>query len=168
MKLRNIAVGAVAAAGMLALTAAPAQADHTKGKKYFDLELTRQAAIDANDNFGPAPVGSSGAGDMYLNAGQERFCLFLDFDLPEGVEVIALHLHEKAPGTQNGPIVIEASDLVAEDGKSSSGCVTGDREFLRGVLSEPDQYYINAHTNVDDPETEIQGFSVVRTELGHN
>lgn len=159
MKLRTLAVGA-AAAGILALTAAPAQADHTKGKKYFDLELTPQAAVDANDPFRPAPDGSSGEGAMYLNAGQERFCLFLEFDLPGDLRIDALHLHEKAPGEQNGGIAIDASQLIVEDGQSSTGCLTGDRESLRGVLSDPGDYYINAHTSAD--------LTVVRTELGRN
>ncbi|MCO8128999.1 CHRD domain-containing protein [Acidimicrobiia bacterium EGI L10123] len=159
MKLRTLAVGA-AATGILALTAAPAQADHTKGKKYFDLELTPQAAVDADDPFGAAPEGSVGTGAMYLNHGQERFCLFLDFDLPEDVQIVALHLHEKAPGEQNGGIAIDASDLIVDGGESTTGCMTGDRDSLRGVLSDPDEYYINAHTNED--------LTVVRTELGRN
>lgn len=159
MKLRTLAVGA-AAAGILALTAAPAQADHTKGKKYFDLELTPQAAVDAADPFGPAPDGSSGEGAMYLNHGQERFCLFLEFDLPGEVEIVALHLHEKDPGTQNGGIAIDASELIVEGGESTTGCMTGDRDSLRGVLSDPGEYYINAHTSED--------LTVVRTELGRN
>lgn len=158
MKLRFLAVG-VAAAGVLALTAGPAQADHTKGKKYLDLELTREAALEAGDSFGAAPEGSSGSGAMYLNPGQERFCLFLDFELPEGVEIVALHLHEKVPGTQNGGVAIDAGTLLADDGQSSSGCVAGPREELEGLLSSPEEYYVNAHTNDD--------LTVVRTELGH-
>ena len=168
MKLRTIAAGAVATAGILALTAAPAQADHTKGKKYLDLELTPQPAIDADDPFGAAPAGSSGEGAMYLNAGQERFCLFLDFDLPEGVEIVALHLHEKDPGAQNGGIAIDATELIADDGLSTEGCVSGARDELRGVLSNPDDYYINAHTNADDPDAAFRNLSVVRTELGRS
>lgn len=160
MRFRKMLAGAAIAATSLAMVAGPAAADNTKGKKYLGLELTRQAAIDAGDNFGVAPEGSSGEGAMYLNHGQERFCVDLDFDLPEGVAIVALHLHEKAPGAQNGGVVIQASGLLAGDGQSAAGCVEGDREFLRGVLSEPSEYYINAHTN--------QGLTVVRTELGRN
>ncbi|MFP5322476.1 MAG: CHRD domain-containing protein [Acidimicrobiia bacterium] len=159
MKLRTAIVGVAAAAGLLALTAGPAQADHTKGKKYLDLELTREAAIAAEDPFGAAPEGSSGEGAMYLNHGQERFCLFLEFELPPDVEIVALHLHEKAPGTQNGDIAIDATQLIA-DADSTTGCMSADREEIRGVLSNPEDYYINAHTSVDA--------TVVRTELDRN
>ena len=168
MKIRTLAIGA-AAAGILALTAGPAQADHTKGKKYLDLELTPQAAVEADDPFGAAPEGSVGTGAMYLNHGQERFCLFLDFELTEGVQIVALHLHEKAPGEQNGGIAIDATELISqEDGLSTSGCLSAERTELRGVLSNPEDYYINAHTNADDPEAEFRDLSVVRTELSHN
>jgi hypothetical protein len=160
MKLRTALAGVALGTGLITAVAAPAQADHTKGKKYFDLELTREAAIEAGDNFGPAPENTSGAGAMYLNAGQERFCLFLDFEVPDGVQIVALHLHEKAPGAQNGPVAIDVTSRLAADGRSSSGCVAGPRETLRDLLSDPDEYYINAHTNQD--------LTVVRTELGHN
>lgn len=162
MRFRNLLAGAAIAATSLALVAGPAAArpDQPSGKAYQGLELTRQAAIDAGDNFGVAPEGSSGEGAMYLNHGQRQFCLDLEFDLPEGVSILALHLHEKAPGAQNGGVVIQASGLLAGDGQSADGCVEGDREFIRGVLSEPSEYYINAHTNV--------GLTVVRTEIGRN
>jgi|GEM_PF-6582163 len=166
MRIRTIlASTAIAAVGLAAL-AGPAAADHTKGKKYLDLDLTREAAIAADDSFGVAPEGSSGEGAMYLNHGQERFCLFLDFELPQDVEIVGLHLHEKETGSQSGPVVIQASGLIADDGLSAQGCVTGDREFLRGVLSEPDDYYINAHT--DDVTTDGLDLTVVRTEIGRN
>ena len=167
MRIRSIlASTAIAAVGLAAL-AGPAAADHTKGKKYLDLDLTREAAIAANDNFGVAPEGSSGEGAMYLNHGQERFCLSLEFELPQDVEIVALHLHEKAPGSQNGPVVVQASGLLAEDGQSAEGCTTGDREFLRGVLSSPEDYYINAHTD-DVTTVDVLELTVVRTEIGRN
>lgn len=157
MRIRDVLATAAAATMALAVTAGPAAADHTKGKKYLDVDLTRQAAIEAGDNFGAAPAGSSGEGALYLNHGQERFCAFLDFELPDDLGIAALHLHEKADGSQNGPVVIDLSSLIAEDGLSSEGCVTGDREFIRGVLSEPDEYYVNAHVDTD--------LSVVRVEM---
>ncbi len=160
MRIRTLLASAAIAATSLAMVAGPAAADHTKGKKYLDVELTREAAIAADDGFGVAPEGSSGEGAVYLNHGQERFCAFFDFELPEGVSIVAMHLHEKEDGEQNGPPVIFLDSLIAEDGQSSSGCVTGDREFIRGVLSAPSDYYINAHTSVDA--------TVIRTELGQN
>lgn len=160
MRFQKILATAATAAMALAVTAGPAAADHTKGKKYLDASLTREAAVAAEDPFGVAPAGSSGEGAFYLNHGQDRFCAFLDFDLPDGVTMVALHVHEKAPGTQNGGVVIQLSDLISEDGQSTAGCVTADREFLRGILSSPDDYYVNAHTN--------EGLSVIRTEFGRS
>ena len=168
---KTIAIG-VAAAGFLAMGIGTAQADHTKGKKYLDVELTREAAIAADDGFGIAPEGTAGSGAMYLNHGQERFCLFLDFETPDDVDIIAMHLHEKSAedNPQTGPVVIDASPLLRdedgallfdEDGDQiSRGCVSGDREFLRGVLSEPDEYYVNAHTS--------DGLTVIRANIGQN
>ncbi len=160
MRIRTILASAAIAATSLALVAGPAAADHTKGKKYLDVQLTRDAAIEAGDNFGVAPEGSSGEGAVYLNHGQERFCAFFDFDLPEDVSIVALHLHEKAEGSQNGGVVVNLGGLLAEDGQSSQGCVEADREFIRGVLSAPSDYYINAHTSA--------GATVIRTEFGQN
>ncbi len=163
MKIRTAVTAVSAAVISASLVAAPASADHTKGKKYRDFELTRSAAIAADDGFGIAPEGTSGDGAMYLNNGKKRFCLFLDFEVPEGTSIVALHLHEKDPESDNpqtGPVVIDASSLLADGGTASRGCVTGDREFLRGVLSEPDEYYVNAHTN--------DNLTVIRGDIGRN
>ena len=162
MNLRTLPAALAVAALSVGLVASPAHADHTKGKKYRDFELTRSAAAAVNDPFGVAPAGTSGEGAMYLNAGKKRFCLFLDFEVPEGNAIVAMHLHEKdADGAnpQVGPIVIDASSLLNEDGTASSGCVSADRSVLRGVLSSPDDYYVNAHT---------QDLSVVRGNIGQN
>lgn len=163
MKLRTIPVALAAAALSVGLVASPASADHTKGKKYRDFDLTRSAAIAANDPFGIAPAGTSGSGAMYLNAGKQRFCLFLDFELPADTRMVAMHLHEKdADGAnpQVGPIVVDASSLLNDEGTASSGCVSADRSVLRGVLSEPGDYYVNAHTS--------DSLSVVRGNIGRN
>lgn len=163
MKIRALTLALLMAVLSVVLFAPTASADHTKGKKYLDVTLTRDAAIAADDGFGIAPEGTAGAGAMYLNHGQERFCLFLDFEAPEGVTIIALHLHEKdadSANPQTGPVVIDVSGQISEDGLSSSGCVIADREFLRGVLSSPDEYYVNAHTS--------DGLTVVRANIGQN
>lgn len=163
MHIRTTTTVLAVAMLLLGLIAGPASADHTKGKKYLDIQLTREAAIEADDGFGIAPEGTSGSGAMYLNHGQERFCLFLDFELPADVTIVALHLHEKDPASANpqtGPVAIDASPLLVDGGTASQGCVEGDREFLRGVLSSPDEYYINAHTT--------DGASVIRANIGQN
>lgn len=166
MRLRTPAIALTAAVLSAGMLAGPAEADHTKGKKYRDFELTTAAAAAAEDEFGVAPEGSFGEGAMYLNAGKERFCLFLDFDVPEDYTVAALHLHEKDPSSANpqtGPIVIDASSLIT-DGTASEGCVTGDRATLRGVLSEPDDYYVNAHYSDGTPGE----LPVIRGNIGRN
>lgn len=162
MRLRTLFTALAAAVLSVGVAAAPASADHTKGKKY-DLELTRAAAIAVNDPFGIAPEGTSGSGTLSLNPGQERFCLNLDFTVPEGTTIVAMHLHEKdADGAnpQVGPIVVDATSLINDAGDASSGCVSADRSVLRGVLMDPDDYYVNAHTSDD--------LSVVRGNLGRN
>lgn len=148
----------------LGLLAGPVSADHTKGKKFRDVSLTRAAAIEAGDPFGVAPEGSSASGALYLNHGKNRFCAFLDFEIPTGFALVALHVHEKAPGTMNGPVVIDLSSTI--DGSSAGGCVTAARDSLRGILSSPGDYYVNAH--IDDTTTAALELTVVRTEFGHN
>ena len=164
MRIRHLLATAAVAAMTLGVAAGPASADHTKGKKYLDVELTREAAIEAGDSFGVAPEGTSGEGALYLNAGQDRFCVDLDFEVPEGVTFAAIHLHEKAPGSQSGPVVVQLSGTI--DGDTADGCADADREFLRGVLTSPDEYYVNAHFVGEG--IEAGELPVVRTEIGRN
>lgn len=168
MRMRTLATVAATAAIGLATVAGPAAADHTKGKKYLDLDLTREAAAAADDGFGVAPEGTSGTGNMYINAGQERFCFFSDIETPEDVTFDAIHLHEKDADSDNpltGPVVINLTGLIVdsdEDGQTDGtrGCVTADKKLLRDVLREPSDYYINAHFEGIGP--------VIRANFDHN
>lgn len=155
MHLRRTLTTGVAALAIGTMTVTAASAAHT-GKKIDGLEFSTQTAIERDDSFG-ALEGASGTGGISFNIGKGIFCIDATF---EGKDIEALHVHEKADGSQSGPVVVQLSGLLAEDGLSADGCVDVDREVLRGIASEKGEYYINAH---DAPS-----LRVIRTELPRN
>ncbi len=165
MRTRKVLTTAAAGLTALAIVALPADAAHTKGKKLHGLQLTAAAAQAANDGFGVL-ADTSGSATLYLNHGQDRVCIRAEFD---GQEIVALHIHEKdadSDNPQTGPVVVDFAaaldaDDPATDTQEADVCLTGqdNRDTIRGILSTPDEYYINAH----GPD-----LSVIRTNLGHN
>lgn len=167
MRIRTLLASAAIAATSLAVVAGPAAADHTKGKKILGLDLTVEAAVAAADGFGIAPEGTSGTGDMYINAGQERFCFFSDITTTDDADFAAIHLHEKdadSANPQTGPVVIDLTSLITEEADGTAGCVEADTQLLREVLSAPSDYYINAHFVVDG----VDGIPVIRANFDNN
>lgn len=51
------------------------------------------------------------------------------------------HIH-RAPPTDPGPIVVH---LTAPTTGSSSGCVHADRELIKDIIKNPEDYYVNIH-----------------------
>ena len=64
----------------------------------------------------------------------------------------AAHIHE-APAGQAGPVVVP---LAAPTDGTSSGCVTLEREELKEIAKNPDDYYVNVH-NAEFPAGALRG-----------
>ncbi len=92
---------------------------------------------------------------MTLNPGQEEICFELE------VENIAAptraHIHN-APAGQNGGVVVFFFDIVIGNPipVTFEGCVRADRDVIRDIIQNPDNYYVNIH-NDEYPASAIRG-----------
>ena len=105
----------------------------------------------AQEILGGDPDGS-GTAMLELNPGAGQVCFELtvtNITLP----ATGAHIHA-APAGVNGPIVVP---LTAPDASgSSSGCVSADRDLIKAIIQNPENYYVNVH-NVDFPGGAIRG-----------
>lgn len=104
---------------------------------------------------GPGDPDGSGTAWFWFNRGQEEFCFAIqvqDILLP----AIGAHIH-KAPRGEFAGVFIP---LTAPDASGfSSGCVEADRDVIKDLAKNGDQYYVNVHTTDFQP-------GAVRGQLG--
>ena len=141
MRIRHLLATAAVAAMTLGVAAGPASADHTKGKKYLDVELTRDAAIEAGDDFGAAPEGTRGSGALYVNHGRQIFQPWQSIDLEAKAEdFVAERLaHLEVPDTTRlldaGPTRI-AQKLGEEGVEAALAGASGSEAELAGEAAD--------------------------------
>jgi CHRD domain len=120
---------------------------------------TFEASLSGADEVpGPGDPNGSGAAQVKINVRKERVCFtlgVLDITLPAG----AAHIHQGAAGVA-GDIVVTLKPPVEVAGTGiglASGCVRNQaRSLLRDIKNNPDQYYVNVHTE-DFPDGAVRG-----------
>jgi hypothetical protein len=141
-RVKVVVVMSALALAALALAGASAakpidDADH--GGRPLSTELTGAAEVP-----GPGDPDGSGTATITVNLGQEEVCWEINaagIVLPAA----AAHIHVGAAGVA-GPVVVPLS---APDASGfSSGCATVDRDLAKGILKNPEDYYVNVHTSV--------------------
>ncbi len=91
-------------------------------------------------------VAGSGVATLTLNPGQQEICYSFevaDIQLP----AILAHIHRGLAGA-NGPVVVTFVPPGADG--TSSGCVAVDRTLVRDIIRNPEQFYVNVHTQEFD------------------
>jgi len=107
------------------------------GGRKFTAALTGAAEAP-----GPGDPDGSGTASLRLNPGQGEVCFELtvaNIALP----ATGAHIHE-APAGSPGPVVVPLTPPDASG--SSSGCVSADRELIRDIIQNPEEYYVNVHS----------------------
>ena len=135
MRHRTFLMGVcVGLAATLVLTVS-ALAD--EGGRPFTTTLTGAAEVP-----GPGDPDGSGTASITLNPGLEEVCFELfvsNITLP----ATGAHIHVIGP-LGFGPVVV---GLVPPDATgTSSGCVSADRELIKAIMQNPENYYVNVHT----------------------
>jgi len=130
----------LSAVGLIGLFGAvlTAQADALPGSDQGGRPL--KATLLGPNEVPPAPNTSSGSAVMTVNVGQGQLCYAIEFITTE--TVVAAHIHHAAAGAVAPPLI----PLSAPVSGSSSGCAEVDRDVLRDILLNPQDYYLNVHT----------------------
>ena len=145
-KRRLIVALAVALIGALVL-AGPALGADPGGGRPLSATLTGAAEVP-----GPGDPNGIGEAEITINPGHEEVCWEITVEnitLP----ATAAHIHVGSP-TDAGPVVVQLSPPDASG--SSSGCAPVSRELAKAILKNPENYYVNVHTN-DFPAGAIRG-----------
>ena len=147
MRSRLLAMGLLAAAGILGLTGG-AGATITSEASHGGLPL-RATLLPENQ---VPPTASDGAGSalVTLNRGLGEVCWDIEVhDLTS--PVILAHIHHGEAGT-NGPVVVDFMEPV----NGLSGCVNADPALITAIRQHPADYYVNVHTTMF-PAGEVRG-----------
>ena len=100
---------------------------------------------------GPGDPDGSGWASIWLNVGQGTVCWELAV---EGIApATAAHIHAAPAGVAGGVVV----PLSPPTSGSSSGCAEGvDKDLIKAIIMDPDQYYVNVH-NAEYPAGALRG-----------
>jgi hypothetical protein len=102
-------------------------------------------------------VGASGSVSLRFNPGQGTVCVDLE---TTNFNLKLAHIH-KAPAGQNGGVVVDFTKLI--DGSGVDGCVAADRDLIREIIRDPQNFYVNLHEGVPPGPA---FFSSIRGQLG--
>ena len=99
---------------------------------------------------GPGDADGAGTATLRLNPGQEEICYELTVSGVAPIE--AAHIH-RGTTDEAGPVVVP---LTPPSSGSSSGCAAVERDLVRAMLHNPEQYYVNVH-NAEFPAGALRG-----------
>lgn len=90
---------------------------------------------------GPGDPDGSGSAHLTLNQGQGEICF--DITVANLDTVIAAHIHVGSPDVA-GPVVVNFNFPA----NGLNGCVSADKDLIKAIRQNPEDYYVNVHTNV--------------------
>src|SRR5687767_5666307 len=125
---------------VLALTSLAAD-----GGRKFTTSLTGAAEVP-----GPGDPDGSGTATITLNHGQGEVCW--ELTVSNIAPATAAHIHV-APAGVAGPVVVPLSPPTSG---TSSGCANADRDLIKAIIQNPEQYYVNVH-NAEFPAGALRG-----------
>jgi hypothetical protein len=122
---------------LVALFAIVGSAAAKDGGRTFSTTLTGAAEVP-----GPGDPDGSGTAVLRLNPGQQEVCWEItvsNITLP----ATGAHIHV-GTATEFGGVVVG----LTPPGVSgvSSGCTFADRELIKAIIQNPENYYVNVHT----------------------
>ena len=106
----------------------------------------RITSLSGAEVVGGGDLDGTGFAALSLNVGQESICWDVTYD---GISnVFAGHIHQASAGV-NGGVVFPLNPL-------DHGCAPADRDLIRDIIANPDQFYVQLH-NDEFPGGVIRG-----------
>lgn len=99
---------------------------------------------------GPGDPDGSGTAVLRLNRGRGEICY--ELTVSAIAPATAAHIHVGTV-TQAGPVVV---GLAPPTSGSSSGCAAVDRDLIKAIAQDPQNYYVNVH-NAEYPAGAVRG-----------
>lgn len=99
---------------------------------------------------GPGDPDGSGTAVLRLNRGRGEICY--ELTVSAIAPATAAHIHVGTV-TQAGPVVV---GLTPPTSGSSSGCAAVDRDLIKAIAQDPQNYYVNVH-NAEYPAGAVRG-----------
>jgi hypothetical protein len=99
---------------------------------------------------GPGDPDGSGTATITLNHGQGEVCW--ELTVSNIAPATAAHIHV-APAGVAGPVVVPLSPPTSG---TSSGCANADRDLIKAIIQNPENYYVNVH-NAAHPAGAVRG-----------
>ncbi|MDX1524217.1 MAG: CHRD domain-containing protein [Anaerolineae bacterium] len=143
-KTRFISI-AVAVSLLLVLFAAASAAIADNGAPRVTT-LSGAEEVGPDGQLGAGDEDGSGFASIRLNHGQGTVCWEVSFQ--DIADPFAAHIHA-APAGSNGGVVVPLSPIEA-------GCASAERDLIKAIIQNPDQYYVNVH-NSDFPGGALRG-----------
>ncbi len=138
----TVKIAAVAAAGILALAAAPVDAGHGIAEQTVPLSAGQETGAGERGGSGKITLEFYGPGGDYGLSDTTHICY--DLSTKKVGDQTGLHIHE-APRKVDGPVVqfLSGAEFVNGDGEP---CVAVDADLFAELLDSPQDYYVNYHT----------------------
>lgn len=119
--------------------------DPQHGGRPLTITLTGAAEIP-----GPGDTDGTGTVQITLNHGKGEVCYELTVDKIAAAN--AAHIHEGAVDKAGPPI----ANLTAPTNGSSKGCVALEKDKIKAIMQNPENYYVNVH-NAEFPDGAVRG-----------
>ena len=119
--------------------------DPQHGGRPLTTTLTGAAEVP-----GPGDPDGTGTAQITLNHGQGEVCYELTVDKIAAAN--AAHIHEGAVDKAGPPI----ANLNAPTSGSSKGCVALEKDKIKLIIQNPENFYVNVH-NAEFPDGAVRG-----------
>jgi hypothetical protein len=133
-------------AALLGFSSLVTAQNEDQGGRPLSAALTGAAEVP-----GPGDTDGSGTVKITLNHGQGQVCF--EITVSNIAAATTAHIHEAAAG-KAGPPVVTLTPPPA--GGSSKNCVSADKELIKRIIQNPENFYVNVH-NADFPDGAVRG-----------
>jgi hypothetical protein len=124
------------------------EAEGSHGGTPFMAVLVPQTEVPNPPGGDPNPA-AGGVAFVTLNSGQEEVCFTVSFS-GLSAPVSDAHIHFAPAGVRGGVVVPFAAPVAPLFPAVTSGtvarCVPADRELIKAIRKNPENYYVNIHT----------------------